>query len=347
MKILMIGDMHFGKKCTVPEFVAYQERELDRAVAYAVDNGIKEVVILGDMCDDRKSIYVPTMRLLKRKFNSYAVETDVDFTLVIGNHDVFYKNTNDLNSPREMFEDFTGGFNIVDSKPVTRNIGGQSCLFMPWMATDFYGEWISFLETSPADYCFGHFEINGFVMNNSNTCRSQLKAEHFRNFKQTFSGHFHTKSSKSGVTYVGSLAQLDWSDHDQAKGFHVLDTETGVVEFVESPETIFRKVLIGKKFDFASVAELKDCFLKVYINRKLTSKENVLLGDLVARNISYELIDNTILEDVKVDEVVESEDFYEIVAACIDTQEISDADKKAVAALINQYHEEMIQEKRQ
>lgn len=346
-KISIVGDLHFGLKGTVPQFVGYQERELDKAVSYARDNSISDVVVLGDVLNDRRNVYVPTIELLLRKFREYA-DTGIRFFIVVGNHDTFYKNTNRLNTPSELFDGFDPDqFVIVDTEPLTVTMHGRSCLLVPWMAKDVHQEWTSLIETSPADYCFGHFEIDGFVMNNSNKCRSVLRGSSF-DFRRTFSGHFHTRSSRGRILYVGSLCQLDWSDHGLDKGFHVLDAETDGVEFVRSDDVIFHKILIGKNFSFDSVKDLRDCFLKVYVNRKLSTKENGLLGELVTRNISYEIIDNTVLGDLADDDsVVESEDFKEIVTACIDSQEMSDADKEAVGSLINEYHAEMIQGRKQ
>ena len=336
-KMVLLGDLHFGIKANVPQFVDYQVRELDRAIGYAVDQGIKTVVFLGDIMNDRRNVYVPILRLVKRKFKEYAA-LGLRIIVIVGNHDAFYRNTNEINTPVEVFDgvDLT----VVGTSPLTENIGGKSCLFMPWMATDLYEKWIDFIEDSPADYCFGHFEINGFVMNNSNKCRSSLKKSHFKGFRGYFSGHFHTKNGP----YVGSLSQLDWNDYGIDKGFHVLDLDTGVVDFVRSDEEMFVKVLIGPKFDFESVAGLRDRYLKVYVNRKLTTKESVMLGDLLANSLHYEVIDNTVLTDVEVGKALETESFEDIVEGCINIQDIGDADKERVAALINMYYAEMLQE---
>jgi hypothetical protein len=142
--------------------------------------------------------------------------------------------------------------------------------------------------------------------------------------------------------YLGSICQLDWNDFGLKKGFAVLDTETDTVELIDSKDYIFHKVIINDKFDFDDVKDLKDCYIKVYINRKFKKKEEVRLSNLLTRNISYEIIDNTILHDIENLEDVNDDDFDEIVKAGVDAQEnLDEKDKKATIQLINHYLEEM------
>jgi len=345
-KIILCGDLHFGVKATIPEFVAYQEGELDNLVKHAVENNIKTVCFLGDVFNDRKNIYVKTIRSLKRKFREYGETTDINFVIIIGNHDSFFKNTNRVNSPRELLGDTPqDNIYIIDDDPEEMFYDNTRCLLMPWMTKDSFEENISSLKVSTAEYCFGHFEIDGFVMNNNNKCKSTLKRSHFKNFKKVFSGHFHTGSSKGNIIYTGSLCELDWNDFGIKKGFYTLDTENHDIEFIESKNKIFHKIMVGEKFKFSSIKDLKDCFLKIYINSKLTTQENVKLGNLISQNISYELIDNTILNDVEDIDIGDNEDLSDIIMSCVETQDdIDDDDKKKVIELLNSSYSKMKQE---
>lgn len=341
MKVIGVGDIHFGEKCTVEQFVEYQSREFDKISQYAIENNIKHIAFLGDMFDNRKNIFVKTIELIREKFSKMCDE-GFNIYIIVGNHDTFYKNTNSLNTPNELIGNWGDKIKVIDTSPHTQIIGGKSFLFMPWITKDNREECLNELSVSPADYCLGHFEINNFVMNNSNKCSSNFSQNMFKEFKFVFSGHFHTRSSSKNILYIGSNCQLDWNDFGQKKGFVVLDTETDTVDFIDSTDYIYYKVIINDKFSFNQISDLKDCFIKVYINRKLTKKEDIQLGDLLSRNISYEIIDNTVLNDVEDLDDVDSDDFDEIVNACVDAQENLDSkDKKAVVQLINHHLEEM------
>lgn len=341
MKTILIGDCHIGEKCTIPEFVEYQVGEIEKAFDYGRKNDIKDVIFLGDILDNRKSIYIKSLQLIKNKFDSW-VEEGFRIRIIVGNHDVFYKNTNSLNGPSELFGHIIDKIKIISDTPVTEMIGNKSFLFVPWITKDNVDKCLDTISDGLSDYCLGHFEINSFVMNNSRKCRSDIQPNMFKEFKYTFSGHFHTRSSGYNILFPGSICQLDWNDFGLKKGFAVLDTETDNVELIDSNDYIFYKVIINDKFDFNSVKDLKDCYIKVYINRKLNKKEEVNVSNLLSRNISYEIIDNTILHDIVNLDDVPDDDLDDIIEAGVEAQEnLDDKDKKAVIQLINHYREEM------
>lgn len=339
--MLLIGDIHAGVKSTVEHYVKYQEKEFDKAIQYAKKHNIKRIVFLGDIFNDRKNIYIPTLQLIKRKFEELS-KTDIKFYIIIGNHDAFYKNTNGINSPKEVFGHLNPKkIKIIDKECLEEIIDGKSFTFVPWITKDVFDKTVKYIKNSSADYCLGHFEINGFVMNNTNLCKNNFRPSIFSEFKQVFSGHFHTKSSSKNILYTGSLCEIDWSDFGVDKGFYHLDIPSGKLKFIKSDTKIFRKVLIGKTFNFDDI-DIINSFLKIYINRKMTTKERTQLGDLISKNISYEIIDNTILNDIDSDDTTfESEDFHDIVKACVEIQEINDTDKADIISFINKQYNDM------
>jgi DNA repair exonuclease SbcCD nuclease subunit len=287
------------------------------------------------------------LRLVKRKFKEIEKNTNLEFFIIVGNHDVFYKNTNKINSPHEVFSELNPKrFHIIYNEPMEIRFGDSLCLFVPWMSKDSFDSCLKTIQKSPSDYCFGHFEINGFVMNNNNTCKSVLKKSHFKNFKKVFSGHFHTRSSIGNVIYTGSLCELDWNDFDVKKGFYLLETDNNKIRFINSGNRIFRKLLVGENFNFDSkIKGIKDSYLKIYINKKLTTEEDVKLGIFITQNISYEIIDNTILDDVDISKIDKEEDLSKIIISCVNSQDnITDSDKKRVISLLNASYEKMKQE---
>jgi DNA repair exonuclease SbcCD nuclease subunit len=342
MKRIICGDLHFGEKCSVDEFVAYQEREFDRMVDYATGNGIEGFVFLGDVLDNRKHINFKTLALVKSKMRR-LVDGGFRVTIVVGNHDAFYKNTNVVNGPNEIFgDDESGKICVVYDRPCLDPMASNHLhMACPWITKANFDASVQQIELG-TDYCYGHFEINGFVMNNSNVCRSTITPSMFKRFKRVFSGHFHTRSTQGNILYCGSLFQLDWNDYGQKKGFYVLDDETDTVEFVEAGEYVYKKIMIGPKFKFDSVADVENCFLKVYVNRKLSKKDQLGMNDLLSRNISFEIIDNTVLDDVNSEDVDFSSDFEEIVEIGVEAQDgLEDNEKKDVLALIRKMHYDM------
>src|SRR5580704_5434111 len=64
----------------------------------------------------------------------------------------------------------------------------------------------------------------------------------FDKFDVVASGHFHHKSTKGNINYLGSHGEFTWSDYNDERGFHIFDTETRELEFIPNPYRMFEKV---------------------------------------------------------------------------------------------------------
>jgi hypothetical protein len=136
------------------------------------------------------------------------------------------------------------------------------------------------------------------------------------------SGHFHHKSSDGQITYVGTPGEMTWSDYNDPRGFHVFDTETREMEFVQNPYRMFHKISYDdavtdfehwQKFNYN---ELKDSFIKVVV----LNKQNPYLFDNVIDNLyKAGVSDISIVEDFT-ETLVENDD--ELVNQAEDTMTI-------------------------
>jgi hypothetical protein len=71
--------------------------------------------------------------------------------MIIGNHDLFNKNSTDVNSIN-IFRDIPNVY-VID-KSVEIDINGKRSLFVPWLGD------LSTYKTSSFDMMFGHFDIS-------------------------------------------------------------------------------------------------------------------------------------------------------------------------------------------
>jgi hypothetical protein len=94
-----------------------------------------------------------------------------------------------------------------------------------------------------------------------------------------------------------------WSDVNDTRGFHIFDTETYELEFIENPFNIFEKIDYNdtnyKDFDY-SIVENKN--VKVVIqNRTNQSDYELFISEILKRNIiDLKIVENNDINDSKI-----------------------------------------------
>ena len=117
----------------------------------------------------------------------------------------------------------------------------------------------------------GHLEIQGFEMFKGSVVSHGDDRSVFGKFDICMSGHFHHRSTDGHIYYLGSHAEFTWSDYDDPRGFHIFDTETREITFIQNPFKMFKKIwyndsepdFINKKIDYS---EFRGCMLKVIVS---------------------------------------------------------------------------------
>ena len=163
MKVAIITDQHFGARNDSIAFLDFFEKFYENTFFPTIDSaGIDTVLILGDTFDRRKYINFYALDRAKKMFFDKLEERGIRVHMLAGNHDTYYKNTNEVNSPELLLTEYN---NIdVISKPETIIIDGTSICMMPWICPDNYQDSIDQIKNTKAEICMGHFEIAGFAM---------------------------------------------------------------------------------------------------------------------------------------------------------------------------------------
>lgn len=262
MKIALITDTHWGVRNDSLVFLDYFEKFYNNVFFPELEKrDIKTIVHLGDIVDRRKYINYVTLKRMREVFIERCKTDNIDLHVIIGNHDVPFKNTNDINSMGELFTNY--GFKYY-SEPHTAVFGDTKIILMPWINNTNYGHCMEYMNRSDAKIVFGHFEIAGCLMDRTNVNDHGLKIEDFRKFDTVCSGHFHHKSTTKNIHYLGCPYELTWSDYKDPKGFHIFDTETFEIEFVKNPYTMFNKVYYNDGDDIDGDFEpLRNTYVKV------------------------------------------------------------------------------------
>ena len=105
MKIALITDTHFGARNDNLAFNEYfYEFWENTFFPYVKEKGIDTVIHLGDVMDRRKFVSYKIAQDFRKRFIQKFVDEGITLHMLVGNHDTFYKNTNDVNSLAELVE---------------------------------------------------------------------------------------------------------------------------------------------------------------------------------------------------------------------------------------------------
>ena len=130
VKIALINDTHFGARGDSQLFFDYFMKFFDNVFfPYVKENNIDTVIHAGDLMDRRKFVNFSILNQVRNRFIDRLKEENIDFHCILGNHDVYYRNTNEVNSVRELF----GNDIKLYEKPEVVEFDGLSIAFLPWV----------------------------------------------------------------------------------------------------------------------------------------------------------------------------------------------------------------------
>ena len=269
MKIALLNDTHFGCRNDSPAFIEYQNKFYnDTFFPYLIENNIDTLVHLGDVVDRRKFINHNTAHNFKKVFCDRLEKLGIDTHIIIGNHDTYYKNTNEVNALQNL--------NINKNAKIYTaatdvNIGGLDILFLPWICDDNLEDSLLSIDNTSAEIVMGHLEVKGFEMHKGVFNDHGLEKDQFTKFEKVMSGHFHKKSDDGRIHYLGTQYEITWSDYKCPKGFHIFDTGTRELERVSNPLRMFKKFYyddVGKDYTNIDLSEYDNCFVKIFVQNK-------------------------------------------------------------------------------
>lgn len=331
MKVAIITDTHSGAGNDSHAMNEYFLRFYEEVFfPYLKENNIKTVLHLGDVFDRRKYINFHTLHSWQKRvfepLNTWCDRVDI----LVGNHDTYYKNTNAINSAEELLRVYDK-FHIY-AEPVEVQLDKHSILYLPWICEDNQERSLDLISKSSAKLCMGHLELIGFEMHAGHlNVDKGFRGEMFDKFYMTLSGHFHCRSSRGGIHYLGSPYPMMWGDYGSSRGFHVLDTETLELSFVENPIQIYQKIYYNDTTDTFESLMSKDfsnitgMFVKVIVQKKNNPYWFDQFIDTLHKHNPCDLsvVESTFEELTTEDETFdETKDTLTILKECVDTLEI-------------------------
>jgi DNA repair exonuclease SbcCD nuclease subunit len=348
MKIAIVTDQHFGARNDSVAFLNFYEKFYDTVFFPKLkEEGINTLLILGDTFDRRKYVNFFTLKRAKQMFFDRLEEMGITVHMLAGNHDTYFKNTNDVNSVDLLLAEYTN-INIIDS-PTTIYVDDIPICMMPWICADNYDDSITTLKETPAEICMGHFEIAGFAMYRGMESHDGLDPSLFKKFDCVFSGHYHHRSSKDNITYVGNPYELTWQDYNDPRGFHTFDLSTRSLTFVENPYTIFDRYEYDDTLpdsETLDVSRFGEKFVKiVVVNKADFYKFDKFLSRVYTNNpppFEVKIIEDlSAFNEGEVSSEVNLEDTQTVLSEYIDSIE-TDLDKDKIKTFVKTLYTEAI-----
>ena len=346
MKVAIITDQHFGARNDSIAFLDFYQKFYDNTFFPTIDaNGIDTVLILGDTFDRRKYVNFYSLQRAKEMFFDKLEERGIRVHMLAGNHDTYYKNTNEVNSPELLLTEY-GNIDVIHS-PENIVIAGTKICMMPWICPDNYTQSIDHMKATDAEICMGHFEINGFAMYRGMESHEGLAKETFDKFDMVFSGHYHHKSDDGHIYYLGNPYELTWQDYNDTRGFHLFDLNTRELEFVPNCYTMFARVEYNDKetepVNLDSL-DLKDTYVKlVVVNKTDFYKFDKFIQKLYSKGCHEIKVieDLSEFEDGEIGEEINLEDTLSVLSNYVDSIN-TDVDKEQIKTYMRTLYTEAV-----
>jgi len=339
MKVAIITDTHYGARKGSKLFHDYFELFYKNVFFPTLEEqGITTIIHMGDAFDSRKSIDYQSLEWSKRvvfePLKNYQVH------MIVGNHDSYYKNTNNTNSPQLLLKDYP---NIQTySSPTEIKAGNLDVLLLPWICMENEQLSLKMIKNTKAKVAMGHLELQGFRVNRQIIMDHGLEANIFKNFSKVFSGHYHTRSSNGNVFYLGNPYEIYWNDVNDIRGFHIFDTETLEHTPINNPYKMFHNIYYeDTNYQTFDTREYENKIVRVIVRKKTNTKKfEKFVDKLYSSNIAeLKVVENFNIQEFEDFEAFESEDTLSILNRYIEEAEIN-LDKSIIQKMMQEIYQE-------
>ena len=346
MKIAILNDTHCGIRNSAEIF-------LNNAADFYTNvffpeckkQGVQQIVHLGDYYDHRKFVNFKALNHNRKVFLEPMRQAGMRMDIIPGNHDTYYKNTNDLNSLKELLGYYMNEVHII-MDPTVMEYGSLRMAMIPWINPENYESTMKFIKDCKADWCGAHLDLKGFDMMKGVKNTHGMDHKLFEKFELVLTGHFHVGSRQDNVWYLGSQLEFFWSDAHDPKYFHIVDTETREIQRIHNPYTLFEKIVYNDEemdYNTYDLSHIDKKFIKVVVVNK---KDTFLFDRFIDRIQSHNIHELKIAENFNEflgenveDEEIKFDDTEAIVNTYIDAVD-TDLDKDKIK---NQVRELMVE----
>ena len=342
MKIAIITDQHFGarknSKLFHDYFLKFYE---DIFFPTLIKEGITTIVDMGDTFDSRKGVDFVSLQWAKDNYFDKLQELGITVHTIIGNHTAYYKNTNDLTGVGLFLREYDNVKIYPEAEEV--RIDKTKFLFVPWINSENEEKTFQLIEESDSPCVMGHLELNGFMATRGHFMEHGMDSHVFDKFDRVFTGHYHMRSNKENIFYLGNPYEMYWNDvNDRNRGFHLFDTDTLVHTPVNNPYQLFHNLYYeDTPHQMLDITKYDQKILKVIVRKKSDPKQfEKYIDKLYSSNLAeLKIVENFDFTEGEEFEADESEDTISLLNRYIQESEV-DLDKSVITEILQDVYRE-------
>lgn len=327
MTIALITDQHLDGRKNSQIFWDYFLKFYENVFFPTLEKyNVKTVIDLGDTFDNRKGIDLGAWYRIKKNYYDRLAAMGITVHMIVGNHTAYYKNTNRINTPELLLEQYDNVKIYSEVEDII--VEGRKITMLPWINTENQEQVSKHLNETTSEVVMGHLEISGFQAIPGHVFEGGFSPDFFSKFKKVFSGHFHHKSERGNIKYLGNPYELFWNDYKAERGFHLFDPKSLKLAHIKNPYRIFRKLFYNdSQVDYTNfdASEYKDSYIKLIVEERT---DNYLFEQVIEKLYDVGIHDLKIIEDQNVifdeeSESLEGEDTLTILNRYIEETEIA------------------------
>lgn len=260
----IISDTHFGVRSNSIEWIEIQYDFFEKFYIPYLKKIVKPgdaIIHLGDVFESRQFVNVRVMNMAIDIMKKLAEIMPV--FIICGNHDIYYKSTNDINSIK-IFEMIDNIKIFEDPIILELNNGKTKALLMPWQDTPELENEI--IQNNKADYLFCHTDFVGIKFNDKMDITSGTSVINVKDFKGVYSGHIHFAQQYHNIRMVGCPYQISRSDIGNSKklwSINFIDDTESYIDNTNSP--IFLKIKLDYLLE-STFGEIKKIIDNNYVD---------------------------------------------------------------------------------
>jgi len=342
VKIAIITDQHFGarknSKLFHDYFLKFYE---DIFFPTLIKEGITTIVDMGDTFDSRKGVDFVSLEWAKNNYYDKLAELGIDIHTIVGNHTAYYKNTNQLSGVNLFLREYDNVKIYSEAEEVI--IDKTKFLFVPWINSENEEKTLQLIDETDSPCVMGHLELNGFMATRGHFMEHGMDSNVFDKFERVYSGHYHMRSNKENVFYLGNPYEMYWNDvNDRNRGFHLFDTDTLEHTPINNPYQLFFNLYYeDTPHQMLDITKYDQKILKVIVRKKSDPKQfEKYIDKLYSSNLAeLKIVENFDFTEGEEFEADESEDTISLLNRYIQESEV-DLDKSVITEILQDVYRE-------